>query len=152
MTCIDFSMSGLGNVFSIVADASTIAGVVLALFIYTRWGEQKRKEAVASDAGALAREIIFFREAVVMFRNVSPRDQKFIYHMEEKRDSIEYTLKEMASVNENLIYKPYIHSMQELMNKLRDSSCPDDSEYLRLFGKETNILAEKLTNLKFHKS
>lgn len=152
MTCIDFSMSGWGNIFSILADVCTIASVFVAIFIYTRWSKQKRKEAVASDAGALAREITFFKEAVVKFRSVSPRDQTFIYHMEEKRDSIEYALKEMASVNEDLIYKPYIHSMQELINKLRDSSYPDDSEYLLLFGQETTILAERLTNLKFHKS
>ncbi|MGP4974683.1 hypothetical protein ACTXIP_13680 [Psychrobacter alimentarius] len=151
MTCIDFSMSGWSNFFSIVADVCTIIGVCSAIFIYTRWGKQKREEAVAKDAGTLAREIIFFRDAVVRFRNVSPRDQKFIYYMEEKRDSIEYTLKEIASVNADLIYKPYIQSMQELINKFRDSSCPDDSEDLLLFGKKTNILAEKLTNLKFHK-
>lgn len=151
MTCIDFSMSGWSNLFSIVADICTIIGVFSAIFIYTRWGKQKREEAVANDAGTLAREIIFFREAVVRFRNVSPRDQTFIYYMEEKRNSIEYTLKEMASVKKALIYKPYIQSMQKLINKLRDSSCPDDSEDLLLFGQETNILAEKLTNLKFHK-
>lgn len=56
--------------------------------------------------------------------------------MEEKRDSIEYTLKEIASVNKDLIYKPYIQSMQELINKFKDSSCPDDSEDLLLFGKK----------------
>lgn len=151
MTCIDFSMSGWSNLFSIVADICTIIGVFSAIFIYTRWGKQKREEAVANDAGTLAKEIIFFREAVLMFRNVSPRDQKFIYYMEGKRDSIEYTLKGIASVNKDLIYKPYIKSMQELINKLRDSSCPDDSEDLLLFGKETKILAQKLTNLKFYK-
>lgn len=151
MTCIDFSMSGWSNLFSIVADICTIIGVFSAIFIYTRWGKQKREEAVANDAGTLAKEIIFFREAVLMFRNVSPRDQKFIYYMEGKRDSIEYTLKGIASVNKDLIYKPYIQSMQELINKLRDSSCPDDSEDLLLFGKETKILAQKLTNLKFYK-
>lgn len=152
MTCIDFSMSGWSNTISVLANVFTIIGVCLALYIYCQWAKQKRREAVASDAGALAKEITIFREAVNRFRNVKPRRQTFIYYMEGKRDSIEYDLKEMALVNKDLVYRPYIRSMQELINELRDNSCSDDSMYLLKFGKETNLIVEKLRSLKLYRS
>lgn len=152
MICIDFSMSGLSNIVSFLGSIATILGVYVAWHIYKGWDKQKQREVIATDGGIVIREILSLREEIMRFRSVNPRDQSFIDYMETKRDFIEDLLKTIAMVDESVIYKPYILSMQKLINRLRDSSYPDDSACLLAFGKETNVLASKLVNLKLFMS
>ncbi|MGP5179280.1 hypothetical protein [Psychrobacter aquimaris] len=149
--CVDFSISGLSNVVSFLGDIATILGVYVAWHIYKGWDKQKQREVIAIDSGIVISEMLSLREEIMRFRSVNPRDQSVIDYMTTKRDFIERLLKTIAMIDENVIYKPYILSMQKLINKLSDSSYPDDSECLLAFGRETNALVSKLKDLKLYK-
>lgn len=151
MICIDFSISGLSNVVSFLGDIATILGVYVAWHIYKGWNKQKQREVIAIDGGIVISEMLSLREEIMRFRSVNPRDLSVINYMTTKRDLIERLLKTIAMIDESVIYKPYILSMQKLINKLSDSSYPDDSECLQAFGRETNDLVSKLVDLKLYR-
>lgn len=151
MICIDFSISGLSNVVSFLGNIATISGVFLAWYIYKKWSNQKQLEVIATGSAIVISEMLSLREEIMKFRSVNPRDESVIDYMTTKRDLIEGLLKTIAMIDKSVIYKPYISSMQDLINKLSDSSYPDDSSYLYAFGRETNALVSKLIDLKFYR-
>ena len=139
----------LSNTLSVIGIITSVANILVVIFIYTKWTTQKQKEVIAHDAGILIKEMESFRNDIIDNHHKNLINDSFISSITIRKYAITGTLGAINAVDGSLVYQEYLDSIDNIIYSLRENPKNLNEDILVPLWRTEADMVGKLTRIRF---